>query len=378
MQTINPAKVTNLSITSKNLASGVVTPLGSYPSRRQQVTHGAIIRGDRHNPCPWSWYVEDTKPFTGRAFDKQGNYGGPPQPWNSQFEGPLQGMLSPNLSAKSRASMVYNKTLDELAEKVRGSLDLSVAMAEASSTVSMVRALGSWRRWFSGFGSRRWANEWLQYQYGWKPLLSDIYNAADEMINTNAGMSHVKARSSSTNAAAEVLSTPGGIDVTGLSHYTAFPVKSNSKFRVFDSCEIKVWLAPPDNIQNLSRWTSLNPLSIAWELTPYSFVVDWFVDIGSYIRNLETAFLYNNSFRGGYISKLFVGSQNSTVAYRDSVEPYFGRVIWIDAKSEGLVKSFSRELLTSYPLPRVPQVNTDLSSTRLLSAAALLRQQLGR
>jgi hypothetical protein len=32
----------------------------------------------------------------------------------------------------------------------------------------------------------------------------------------------------------------------------------------------------------------LDPLTVAWEIIPYSFVIDWFVPIGTYFENLNT------------------------------------------------------------------------------------------
>lgn len=119
----------------------------------------------------------------------------------------------------------------------------------------------------------------------------------------------------------------------------------------------------------MSNFSSLNPVSIAWELMPWSFVIDWFYDVGGYIRNLETAMLHNSRFIHGYVTygektdvKL---KQHGTVSVSGSKRIY--------AYTGGAVRTMKdRAVLTSYPFPRIPVVSVDLGSGRLANAAALL------
>lgn len=360
----------------------VVTPyskrlIGNYNMREEYVTSAAIIKGDKHNPYPWSYSVFTRVPFRGEAVDRQGNYGGGYQnPIYSKFSGPLQGIMEPDLTTKSKASVAYNKALDDLNDKVRGGLDLSVAMAESSATFRMVRALSKAKRYFSGIGSKRWANEWLELQYGWLPLLSDVYGAANEIIHVNLGLMYFKGRGSNSENTSVDLSSGGAVDISGVSNYTANAVITKSKIKVFNACELKVLLKPPTSIQSAARWSSLNPVSIAWELVPYSFVFDWFYDVGSWLRNQETAMLYDSAFVTGYRSELFAAEHTSKVAYSRDFTDNFTFVTRVTGESSAVYKTFSRTILYSYPTPRKPVVNTDLSAKRLLSAASLLRQFL--
>ena len=126
----------------------------------------------------------------------------------------------------------------------------------------------------------------------------------------------------------------------------------------------------------MARWTSLNPVSIAWELTPYSFVVDWFYDLGGYLRNLETGLLYNTRFKSGYKSELYLWES-------DEIAPMGGTHAVGDnswriqaCKQRTRRVQFYRTKLTSYPLPHLPRLDAKLGSSRLLSAASLLTQKL--
>lgn len=111
------------------------------------------------------------------------------------------------------------------------------------------------------------ASNWLELQYGWLPLLKDCESAAQFL--------------------AHELSYPMQWTVTVRSSKklgtlrTASP--SNSDFKkkeVWTRCQIKAKLTEKD-VAQLSGL--LDPFSVAWELLPYSFVLDWFIPIGNYL-----------------------------------------------------------------------------------------------
>lgn len=137
-------------------------------------------------------------------------------------------------------------------------------------------------------------------------------------------------------------------------------------------CELKCRYKPRGN--SWAGFTSLNPVSIAWELLPYSFVVDWFFNVGNYVRNLETALLYGGDFVDGYMTKVSY-AQMKMVPKRYSYPKGSGTGLvscTFDAKSEAYLVNFNRSILTSSPTPEVPSFRADLGSARLLNAAALL------
>jgi len=173
------------------------------------------------------------------------------------------------------------------------------------------------------------------------------------------------------------LTSSGPVDISGVSNYTYGSVKSVHKGEAFSAVTLEVLLDLPAALHNRARWSSLNPVAIGWELVPYSFVVDWFIDVGSYLRDLETYWLFNSIFRGGYKSTLFRGQLSGTCGYSDFFAAnYFTAVKAIAATRNHKKTQFNRVLLSSYPCPNLPRVNTDLSSGRLLTAAALLAQRL--
>jgi hypothetical protein len=126
------------------------------------------------------------------------------------------------------------------------------------------------------------------------------------------------------------------------------------------------------------RLTPLNPASLLWELLPCSFVADWFVDIGGYLQNLESAMGAGVEFIRGYEVQMYVVNANTTLAVsRRQTSP--GSSI-VTADVQGSLKDVRRRrlVLTDSPVPRFPSLKPELGWKRLISGAALITQILTR
>jgi hypothetical protein len=152
-------------------------------------------------------------------------------------------------------------------------------------------------------------------------------------------------------------------------------VRFKLRLKLLDSWEI-----------GLSQWSSLNPVSLAWEVIPYSFVVDWLIDVGSFLRNWETALLFGVRFKDGYVSTLeaYKGketAQNNANGMLYGVPNGYPRSWWPageEPKAFRRYVNFNRTVLASWPYPRQPTFHVGLGSQRLFSAASLIRQLLDR
>lgn len=264
-------------------------------------------------------------------------------------------------------SVVYNAALSDLNSKVRGELDLSIDAAQYRQTVKQfkfIEQLTEFAR-YARLGVLRGTVKtisagWLSYQYGWKPLLADLYGSIDESFR------HVLNRYSTFEGKAhqhDILKRDGYADNGSF----MFPFKA----RYDHFCKIGITV---DNtkVLDLDRWSSLNPVSIAWECLPYSFVVDWLIDVGGTMRNFETALLRGRSFKSGYVSE-GVRRTGFSSGSDTSRSRYFATGRW----SYNSV-TFQRTILPSYPFPVLPRVRPRLGTTRLLNAAALLGTLLGK
>lgn len=339
--------------------------------RRFELQHGPVIKGNFKSPYPWSYSITYAKFETGtvqvtylygpnRYYDTWAGFNpGANDPW------------SPKWSDTRQAN--FNQALDRLNEKVRGSLDLGVSLAEIGQTKRMFQSVGKMANWanLSGFGTGRdLANGWLQWQYGWRPLMQDVFDAANEGLNI--ALHQIRNLSASGKSRLKGSGpTPEGL-IYLIPWYTIAEGSGKS------ACRIHITIDLPG--ATLDRWSSLNPVSLAWELTPYSFVVDWVYDVGSALRACETAFLYERYFKSGYVSELFAYDGSESTGYQRKPNPA-GNPPTI-YENFGMTKSikrreFNRSVLSHYPFPYLPQFKVKLGAERLLSLASLLGQKIG-
>lgn len=330
----------------------------SANGEQDDVSHGPIIKGNFVTPNSWSFDIQHRWHEQGHS---QVVY------TNGDIETSDGGNSVGQLPARPSAdtTKVYNEALSRAYGKIYGDMNIAVDVAEWRQTRDMLNAT----RQAEAFMAKRIpllrkaGSLWLQYVYGWRPLAQTVWSAAYEMQNRMIDRVTVATgRASDTQA----------INSTSSSTYERIILKGQVKTRAL----VKVRYQE-DGIPPISRWMSLNPASIAWELTPYSFVVDWFYNIGGYMQDFERALLLNRSFRDGFVS---LSSLSDVQRIRQSTgftSPDQKSVLY-EYTSRGQWKSMSRTKLSAPPLPRPPVLNTHLGSGRLLNAASLLSQFLGR
>lgn len=387
---------------------------GAATSYSRNWSAATLIRGNHKTPNPWSYNYTVLQTLKGLYVEMTGTK------IVRTIEGQLPGAgtFCPVLVLTPEYNQCLNDAISKLTEKVRGSLDLATSLAESGQSAKMLNLVGrltsgmadmkrSWKREIldqlktfekrrqAGAALRRWqkgvkarnpgsyrpqrpspsqvgsliggtskslANGWCEYTYGWNPLLSDIHGIAQNIVGFVHNKCAVKAKA--TRSLDRKFTTSGS--------FVGWNGNVPGNLVGVISVEFGILLNPGfDN--NLGRWSSMNPLSVAYELMPYSFVIDWVFDLGSYMRNLETSLLYGTSFKSGYQSTLT--RYESTSAVRNQYTNGGNRYT-LQAQGARVDCSFSRTVLTAYPTPSLPSFDVKLGASRLLSAAALLRQLL--
>lgn len=131
---------------------------------------------------------------------------------------------------------------------------------------------------------------WLELQFGWKPILADIY-ALIEVINGSLnsegdGVLSFKGYGSFveeyTNEASVNYSRY--LESGGLNSETVPAVFSGrAEYRTTCTATYK---CRNDALSVLTQLGLLNPLSVAWEIVPFSFVIDWLLPVGDFLSSL--------------------------------------------------------------------------------------------
>jgi len=205
------------------------------------------------------------------------------------------------------------------------------------------------------------ARRWLELQYGWKPLLNDIYGAAEHLATRDTGPKHMQTSASATIGISWNKDIPWDFtksyNCSGSVQYTR---KYTVRYAVTNS-----------QVRELSQTGVTNPALIAWELMPWSFVIDWFVPIGNFISTLDAT--AGVTFLSGCVSTVTkvrgVGSMT-----------YSGALYQNERRSGSMSNHLFRDEVTriklaSFPSPALPQFKSPVSLTHMANALALLQLQ---
>jgi len=201
---------------------------------------------------------------------------------------------NPSFSQVPVSGTIQNRVLSKLLAEIKGhELNLSVELGQLNQTVDLLSgnlrklgrsALALRRGDFATAARQLGANprttrlkasdisgRWLELQYGWLPLISSSFEAAKafEAISNGPRTMMVEV------AASEKQRYDMSASPTNHSAYVNLKVGRKILFGYEEELSAERQLGLSD------------PLSVAWELTPWSFVVDWFVPIGTYLSNLH-------------------------------------------------------------------------------------------
>lgn len=361
------------SITHMSGAARIET-LTDYPSGVKTITPytGEVYReefskssvdGDHVTPNPFSWSWVKARPVYGESSYHPAHAARYDNSGLIEFYADDLHYIDPGSDPN-----LYNRALDDFYEKLRGGVDISIDFAQAGQTHRMFKAVDRVEQLTKGFtrklkgATNLVSSLYLEYTYGLAPLVQTVYDCALLMLYKS--MRPIRVVGKAKNE----------IDT---SKYLPFTTQFNGtdpkgKFvtvKGFEGVKIYVWVTT--NPLEAQNFTSMNPLSIGWELLPYSFVVDWFYDMGGYLRNWESAIASGGRFNHGCVSTLkhYVREANVLAVYPDGNASGYGFCY---------EKSFVRTKLLAMPVPQPPQFYADLGSKRLLNAAALLGSLLGR
>lgn len=259
-------------------------------------------------------------------------------PYPNTNSGGLGAFPSVN-SNLNRTGRAYNEAVVKMQENIASRAQTLVSIMEAKQSVNMLvktsgiiyRAMravrkGRFKQAATELGlksipkktSRRkqLADNWLAYRYGWLPLYLDMYGHATAIFDSihkpiifrvsGRGMEEFKPATlfppfsgiNAVNQAAcnRIFSAQGSKYTYTVPHevhrkYTK-DVKHAHVGCIFEISDASAFTAANFGVSN--------PLLVAWELVPLSFVVDWFYNIGDWLNQL-TAYR-GLSFRTGFVT----------------------------------------------------------------------------
>lgn len=117
------------------------------------------------------------------------------------------------------------------------------------------------------------ADQYLELVFGWKPLLSDIHAAASTVVNAQPQAQRVSA---TARTHLEMNWKTG--DALCDTYHRVNGVVRHARGVTVEISNPNLWLAERAGLNN--------PAAVAWDLVPFSFVVNMFVNTGSLVNSL--------------------------------------------------------------------------------------------
>lgn len=214
-----------------------------------------------------------------------------------------------------------------------------------------------------------WAfQRYLEYVYGWKPLVQDIYGLIE--LAKQKGDAPLFLRGTGTSKVK--LENP---DWTfNDASYSATTKVTSHAMESRVACTL--WARVDPNwagVRSLNQLGLANPLALAWELAGWSFVVDWLLPIGPVLNALSAP--AGLAFVDGSISNR-VKTRARYEHWYNAIDSYASS----NSHASGTTgyDGYRRDTLSNWPLPGLWFDHDPLRSDRPLKALALLWLQLSR
>lgn len=236
--------------------------------------------------------------------------------------------------------------------------------------------LRSWKKRINlhqaGRAPSPFASIWLEARYGWIPFMSEAYNAGLALSQLQAesenlyfrvtGKAKARTQWNTNNVSLMSLGSDGGLVCNSTTTHEE---------------EVKVvWHYMPTEWASAGLFGFTNPLEVAWELVPFSFVADWFFPIGNYLAQLDVTSRFAHA--GGTIGRKKV----TTVVYQQPRQSLSSEGCAIEGFG-GL--SSTRTVISRQPLMQSPSVglnslsfDPNINAKRVIDSIALIRNVILR
>lgn len=203
---------------------------------------------------------------------------------------------------------------------------------------------------------------WLEYSFGWVPLIKDVEQAAQALATALHKESYERYR--------KVTARVTKSDVTEAFRRIESSPERYGILRIETQVHYRMMLMVEDDVTNAKLRSAdlLNPVSTAWELVPWSFLIDYFSTIGDVLSILDVpgsvSFIAGtSSYRVTQIRTLggLKGSNDNFVCTG-------GPAVWKVSRKE-------RGALGAMPPVPFPSFQDNLNPTKVANGIALLAQQ---
>lgn len=287
-----------------------------------------------------------------------------------------------NSNVRSESAQINEVALKALNKIADAKANVAVALKEASKTSDLI--LDRANRLFKAYSSFRKGNlravakhlgltkgtrhnTWLEYKYGWTPLLLETKGAAEFFAQQTLGGRPPRFSVVATNIDEMSVNQSGALEGwPSLTRTVTYARK----------CKVKVWCEVSNpRFNQLQQIGLTNPLLYAWEVIPFSFVFDWFVSVGDWLKGLS-------ALHGITVQRSMQSFEKTLAFTRDATFPaqVVGGTSYTAYGSSvfGDYRAYQRSSYVVDPLAIHPPVQSSLSWQKLVSGLALIRSNSRR
>lgn len=212
-------------------------------------------------------------------------------------------------------------------------------------------------------------SRWLEWRYGWGPMVMDIVSAL-KALNKQREIRRFMVRGSAKDEKTRSYTTTS---VKGYGTHTFRVDVSHSRTaRAYVLYEVS-----NEPLARLQDFGVFDFPASAWELLPWSFVVDWFVPVGDWIKALTPKIGVNILASGSSMRENIAVKRTITGWSPNGTSPGSWPSFGMIGKADGGSTAYYERtdvLLT----PSFPPSDVNLNVKRAIDGIALLRGALGR
>lgn len=218
--------------------------------------------------------------------------------------------------------------------------------------------------------SKSTASNWLEFQYGWKPLLMDVHGSMDSLAKLAYANNYFRYVTASGKSSSE---SNTNFAVVGQPQFGT-PGKAFSRLETRTKYGLRFKVDSPLTAF-LAQTGFTNPVNLAWEILPFSFVVDWFLPIGPWLETLSA--WHGMSFIDGYRTT-FTKQETALALAVNQPHPGNTTILWReDVRYTRNWVKLSRVRLSTFPVPAFPSWKNGVSPLHTANAIALFRTVFG-
>ena len=279
------------------------------------------------------------------------------------------------------SSLLNQVTVKALVKMADAKVNVAVAFAEASKTSDLIfdtarrvdRAYRAFRKGdLRGIAQnlnitpRRLHKSWLEYKYGWMPLLMDVKGAAEFFAQQ-----HVIRSPKFTVTASESIVRSKNYAVTVATYGGGSPHDITVFLSGTAKVKVKIWceLSSP-HLSEMQQLGLTNPALVAWELVPFSFVFDWFIQVGDWLTAMTAQQgvtirrkMYSTEETMGYVANEPATSASDLVYVYGTTASEWG----------GSRRRYVRSIPDLSPFSLYPPMTNSFGFAKLVTSLALIQ-----